>query len=95
MCDMNIDKDVLVILGSNLNQMNRKDKNRKIRDIVEFIINNNLDFSLIEKEYLCKTKQFVKYKNPLTGETWSGRGRQPKWVQDWVANGGKIDQLVI
>lgn len=22
-----------------------------------------------------------KYRNPATGETWTGRGRQPKWVE--------------
>ena len=28
----------------------------------------------------------VKYRNPDTGETWSGRGRMPKWIalaQEW------------
>ena len=23
-----------------------------------------------------------KYKNPETGETWTGRGKAPKWIQD-------------
>jgi len=23
-----------------------------------------------------------KYRNPLTGETWSGRGRAPRWLTD-------------
>jgi DNA-binding protein H-NS len=23
----------------------------------------------------------AKYKNPLTGETWSGRGKTPKWLE--------------
>ena len=23
-----------------------------------------------------------KYKNPVTGETWTGRGKAPKWIQD-------------
>lgn len=88
-----IDKDFLALIGTNLDGMNRKDKNRKIRNIVEFIITNNLDFSAIEEEYLRKTKQLVKYKNPNTGETWSGKGRQPKWITQWVANGGQLEQL--
>lgn len=25
--------------------------------------------------------------------TWSGRGRQPKWVEEWIAGGGTLDQL--
>ncbi|WP_408475216.1 H-NS family nucleoid-associated regulatory protein [Paraburkholderia strydomiana] len=23
-----------------------------------------------------------KYRNPETGETWSGRGRAPRWIKD-------------
>lgn len=23
-----------------------------------------------------------KYRNPLTGDTWTGRGKPPKWIQD-------------
>lgn len=23
-----------------------------------------------------------KYRNPATGETWTGRGKAPKWIQD-------------
>jgi DNA-binding protein H-NS len=26
---------------------------------------------------------------------WSGRGRQPKWVKDWVASGQSLDALRI
>ena len=28
-------------------------------------------------------------------ETWSGRGRQPKWVAEHIAAGGKIEDLLI
>ena len=28
-------------------------------------------------------------------DTWSGRGRQPKWVAEHIANGGKIEDLSI
>jgi DNA-binding protein H-NS len=27
-----------------------------------------------------KTKAAAKYSNPESGDTWSGRGRQPKWL---------------
>jgi DNA-binding protein H-NS len=27
-----------------------------------------------------------KYKNPLTGETWTGRGRSPNWIKGKSAN---------
>lgn len=28
------------------------------------------------------TKVAPKYRNPATGETWTGRGKPPKWIQD-------------
>lgn len=28
------------------------------------------------------TKVAPKYRNPATGETWTGRGKPPRWIQD-------------
>lgn len=37
-----------------------------------------------------------KYRNPQNpDETWSGRGRQPRWVAAHLANGKKIERLLI
>ena len=36
-----------------------------------------------------------KYKNAATGETWTGRGLQPKWVQAALASGKKIEDFTI
>ncbi|MGK0283218.1 MAG: DNA-binding protein H-NS [Patiriisocius sp.] len=37
-----------------------------------------------------------KYKNPANeSETWTGRGRQPIWVRDFVENGGNMGQVTI
>ena len=38
-------------------------------------------------------KQKVKYRNPATGETWSGRGLQPKWVVAALASGKKLEDF--
>lgn len=36
----------------------------------------------------------AKYRNPDNPQqTWSGRGRKPKWVQDWLAAGKALDAL--
>jgi len=38
----------------------------------------------------------VKYRHPENAELeWTGRGRKPKWVEAWVANGGNVDQLLV
>jgi DNA-binding protein H-NS len=42
------------------------------------------------------TKVEARYRNPANaGEQWTGRGRQPKWVKDWVDGGQSIDALRI
>ena len=38
----------------------------------------------------------AKYRHPDDESlTWSGRGRQPKWVAEFLANGGQIETLVV
>ena len=36
-----------------------------------------------------------KYRDIVTGSTWSGRGIQPKWVQAAIAGGKSLDDLRI
>lgn len=36
------------------------------------------------------------YRNPNdASKTWTGRGRQPKWAEDHISGGGKLDDLKI
>ncbi len=37
----------------------------------------------------------VRYRNPETGETWSGRGLQPRWFREAIGNGATPDQFEI
>jgi DNA-binding protein H-NS len=36
-----------------------------------------------------------KYRNPLTSETWSGRGKQPRWLVAAIKTGHKIEDFKI
>lgn len=36
-----------------------------------------------------------KYRNNATGETWTGRGLQPKWIQAAIASGKKLEDFTI
>jgi len=36
-----------------------------------------------------------KYRNAATGDTWSGRGLQPKWLKAALAGGKKLSDFVI
>lgn len=38
----------------------------------------------------------ARYRNPAdASQKWTGRGRQPKWVKDWVDGGKSMDDLRI
>lgn len=37
----------------------------------------------------------AKYRNPETGDTWTGRGLKPKWVEAALAEGKSLDDLLI
>ncbi len=41
------------------------------------------------------TKVAPKYRNAATGDTWTGRGLQPKWLKAALASGGKVDDFAI
>jgi DNA-binding protein H-NS len=40
-------------------------------------------------------KVAAKYRNAATGETWSGRGLQPKWLKAAIASGRKLEEFAV
>ncbi len=54
---------------------------------------------LLGKEVKIKSatgKVKVKYRHPENASLeWTGRGRQPKWVADWLTKGGALDSLTV
>ena len=54
---------------------------------------------LVGKEIKVKTsggKVKVKYRHPQDASLeWTGRGRQPKWVVEWLGKGNKIEALAV
>ena len=40
-------------------------------------------------------KVAVKYRNEATGDTWSGRGLQPKWLKAALAAGRRIEEFAV
>jgi len=42
------------------------------------------------------SKVRVKYRHPRQPDlAWTGRGRMPKWVEAWLADGGSLEQLLV
>ena len=40
-------------------------------------------------------KVAAKYRNTATGDTWSGRGLQPKWLKAALAAGRKVEDFAV
>ncbi|HWW04957.1 H-NS histone family protein [Collimonas sp.] len=46
------------------------------------------------KSSATKVKVAVRYRHPSDASLqWTGRGRQPKWIQEWVSSGKTLDAL--
>lgn len=41
------------------------------------------------------SKVAAKYRNKSTGEAWSGRGLQPKWLKAAIAGGAKLEDFSV
>jgi DNA-binding protein H-NS len=47
-----------------------------------------------ERKGKVKQQAAVRYRHPSdTSLQWTGRGRQPGWVKDWIGSGRSIDVL--
>lgn len=62
--------------------LKKADREKALRDARDLIDT----YDLTADELFGKTKSVVKtsaakYRNPETGETWSGRGRAPRWLE--------------
>lgn len=58
------------------------------------IRSRDLDFGEVNK-FVPTGKPKVATKYKLGAQAWSGRGRKPKWVEDHVTKGGKLDELLV
>ena len=42
-----------------------------------------------------RSKVKAKYRDPATGKTWTGRGREPAWMREALASGKQKDDFLI
>ncbi len=35
----------------------------------------------------------VRYMHPTSMQTWTGRGKQPRWITEWIESGKSLDAL--
>lgn len=55
----------------------------------------DLEISAKKTSKILKVKAKAKYRDPNSDDTWSGRGRKPKWMVDQMKEGKKMDDFLI
>lgn len=55
----------------------------------------DLNLDAIERATIKPLRPKVPMKYRLDANAWSGRGRKPKWVEDHLNRGGKLDELLV
>jgi len=68
---------------------------KRIADKAGLIVSiSDVDFLKRKAGAKVGTKAKIKYRNPVTGEEWSGRGLKPKWIFDFIADGKNIQDYL-
>jgi DNA-binding protein H-NS len=86
-------EEIVEILVSKMNSEKVK-LERRLAELRFGSVRESIVESRPERRLYPKVKP--KYRNPQRPfETWSGRGRQPRWVSDLLQSGKEIDDLRI
>ena len=99
------DEQIEASIAAGKAEKERREAERKemaVKRIVDDVVNSGASFDDVIKA-LRDAKVAIKaaagnaapYRNPATGETWSGRGKHPKWISDLIANGGKAEDFKV
>jgi len=90
-------KSLLAQIPKEIERRQKADKINALKEIEAFAAERGFALSELLGESPAKKERApvaVKYKHPTdTALAWTGRGRQPKWVVAFLANGGTIEQL--
>lgn len=92
-------KSLLEKIPAEIKRREKEDKARIRKELEELAAKSgySLDELLGEAaEKVAKVRKpvAVKYRTP-DGQEWTGRGRQPKFITEFITNGGVLEQLAV
>ena len=64
-----------------------------IKELIKTYGITTKDIGLLDKPHSSRAGQTVPVKYRLHEQIWTGRGRQPKWVDDYLAAGGNLEDV--
>ena len=91
-------KEALEIEIERTQRQSRKDAIAKVRALMDEygLTPADLSAKVQSKARAGKGKKVAaKYRNAATGETWSGRGLQPKWLKAALGTGRKLADFAL
>ena len=103
MADINLNELSVEQLEALKSNIDKAVEGKKVSELLEVrakldeLIDNS-PFTLEEVLEAKKMRKPVapKYRNPAdASETWTGRGRRPRWVDEYLDQGGTLDQVSI
>jgi DNA-binding protein H-NS len=96
--------DLKALLSEIPKEIQRREKDEKVRvrkELEELAAKHGFSLDDLLGQAAGKVAKVskpvaVKYRHPADATlAWSGRGRQPKWVVDFLAQGGSLQQLAV
>lgn len=92
-------KSLLTQIPKEIERREKEEKIKARKEIEAFAAERGFSLSELLGDAPAKkerTPVAVKYKHPSDATlAWTGRGRQPKWVVDFLASGGSLTQLAV
>ncbi|MFT7722030.1 MAG: H-NS histone family protein [Roseateles sp.] len=85
-------------LDQQINQTKERERGEAVAKVKALMSEYGLtvaDLSMRTAKPAKVSKVAAKYRNQATGETWSGRGLQPKWLKAAIAGGAKLTDFTI
>lgn len=94
-------KHLLTSIPAEIKKREKEEKTKALKEVEAFAAERGFSLDDLLGNNPIKAKKekgivAVKYRHPKDAElTWTGRGRQPKWIAEFLAKGGTLAQLVV
>jgi len=93
-------KELANALPKEIQRREEQEKKALLAELEQFASNRGFSLSdLVSGPVPKASKKFtvsVKYRHPENSQlAWSGRGRKPQWVLDYLATGNTIESLAV
>ena len=85
-------------LDKQIEQTRRQDRDAAVEKVRSLMADYGLsvtDLSVKRAKKTTGAKVAAKYRNKATGDAWSGRGLQPKWLKAALAAGRKLQDFAV